>query len=150
MLRSYKYYLTNPAQLLSEYPYEAAQRACKNITSPKKVQLKKYKFLAPRDPEAMLQALHVQPIAAAVASENPYFQFYSKGILFSYLCGEKIDHAILIVGYGEDSALGPFWIVKNSWGSKWGENGYFRIAREMKKGESGHCGINLYVSHPIL
>ena len=72
-MRSYKYYLTNPAQLLTEYPYEAAQRACKNVTSPKKVQLKKYKFLAPRDPEAMLQALHVQPIAAAVASENPYF-----------------------------------------------------------------------------
>ena len=59
MLRSYKYYVTNPAQLLTEYPYEAVQRTCKNLTSPKKVQLKGYKFLTPRDPEAMLQALQI-------------------------------------------------------------------------------------------
>ena len=69
-------------------------------------------------------------------------QFYSKGILnpLKSLCKPtKIDHGVLIVGYGIENDK-KYWIVKNSWGNKWGEKGYFRILR----GE-GTCGINTYV-----
>ena len=68
----------------------------------------------------------------------------------SECCGSKIDHAVLIVGYGEDSIQGPFWIIKNSWGTLWGENGYFRIGRDTNSGSDGVCGINVYVTYPII
>jgi len=42
---------------------------------------------------------------------------------------QPTTHAVVIVGYGESSDLGKYWIVKNSWGAGWGENGYFRIER---------------------
>ena len=58
---------------------------------------------------------------------------------FDFLCPSTINHAITIVGYGTDGTT-PYWIIKNSWGESWGENGYFRLALGR-----GLCGINTYV-----
>lgn len=47
------------------------------------------------------------------------------------------NHAVLVVGFGTDTKTRePYWIVKNSWGPEWGENGYFRIRRG-----TDECGI---------
>lgn len=73
-------------------------------------------------------------------------QFYKKGIFKPVLgCNPtKLNHAVLITGYGEEGSK-PFWNVKNSWGPKWGEDGYFRIARGV-----GECGINTEVVTAIV
>lgn len=56
------------------------------------------------------------------------------------MCGTTIDHAVLLVGYGTEKNV-DYWLVKNSWTSKWGEQGYFRVLRDMTKKDEGMCGI---------
>jgi len=57
-----------------------------------------------------------------------HFQHYGTGIIPSSSTCSQPDHAVLLVGYGTDSGM-DYWKVKNSWGTTWGESGYFRIAR---------------------
>jgi len=86
------------------------------------------------------------PVAAAINAKP--LQYYTGGIinLGSAYCNPYVlDHAVLIVGFGISNNT-PYWIVKNSWGPYWGENGYFRVAR----GYGGVCGINRLVYSAIL
>jgi KDEL-tailed cysteine endopeptidase len=75
-----------------------------------------YGYAAVNDPGSIINALKVQPLAVAVQADKADFQFYSSGILSATTCGTSLNHAVLLVGYGQDSAGTPFWIVKNSWG----------------------------------
>jgi len=87
------------------------------------------------DAASIKQALvNYGPLGAAVDSTN--LQFYSNGI---YTCSGNVNvnHAITIIGYGADSQ-GTYWIIKNSWGTNWGMNGYFYL-------REGQCGINTYI-----
>ena len=109
-----------------------------------------YGYAAVNDPGSIINALKVQPLAVAVQADKADFQFYSSGILSATTCGTSLNHAVLLVGYGQDSAGTPFWIVKNSWGTSWGESGYIRIKRDTVSGSPGICGINQYVIYPII
>ena len=63
------------------------------------------------------------------------FRFYSSGILDSNECGKSFNHAVVVVGYTNDA-----WIVRNSWGTGWGEAGYVRIRKDTGR-NAGICGI---------
>jgi len=83
----------------------------------------------------------------AVAINATPLQYYTSGIInlsSAYCSPSALDHAVVIVGYGSSNGLN-YWIVRNSWGSAWGESGYFRIARGY-----GACGINQLVYTAIL
>lgn len=78
------------------------------------------------------------------------WQFYSNGIL-KRLCGDCQDHAVLLVGYGTEQDKGDFWIIKNSWSTKWGEEGYIRIGWEAPQTKSpDYCGVSLGGTIPLL
>jgi hypothetical protein len=61
-----------------------------------------------------------------------------------------LDHGVLVVGYGYDKTNDmEYWIVKNSWGQDWGENGYIRILKDSDNPE-GLCGIAMDPSIPLI
>ena len=75
---------------------------------------------------------------------------YSSGIYSDLSCGNQLDHGVLIVGYGYDLFHDmEYWIVKNSWGPQWGEDGYIRMERNIQD-SSGLCGIAMQPSIPTI
>jgi len=81
---------------------------------------------------------NVGPLAVAV--DASLWGGYSGGVFDSCSYSENIglNHAVQMVGYGTDPAEGDYWIVRNSWGSRWGEDGYIRLKRESEL----MCGTN--------
>jgi cathepsin L len=78
-------------------------------------------------------------------ADSRYFQLYTGGIIDSADCGTNLDHAVEIVGYGEENGI-LYWTVRNSWSSQWGESGYVRIARTESTDDVGICGIAMQPS----
>ena len=76
----------------------------------------------------------------------PCFQFYTSGVMDNTNCGHNLDHAVLAVGYGTDADSGKdYWLVKNSWASTWGDNGYIKMG--MVEGD-GICGVQMDPLYP--
>lgn len=99
----------------------------------------------PNDQLALKEAVSIRPVAIAIEADTRYFQSYSSGILTSTTCGTTLDHGVLIVGYGEENGQ-KYWLVKNSWGTTWGDDGYVKIARNESENDGGVCGIGMEAS----
>eukprot|EP00727_Mastigamoeba_balamuthi_P000576 m51a1_g10515 hypothetical protein (227) ;mRNA; f:194513-195528 len=102
-----------------------------------------YMGTVPSDNDVMSYMARYGPISVAVAADQ--FQYYTSGVLDSDQCSNSesaLNHAVVLVGYGTDSTTGKeYWMVRNSWGTLWGESGYIRVARGKNM-----CGINLMLS----
>lgn len=123
------------------------------------------------DERALLHAVRRQPVSVAIMASQRQFQLYMGGVFDDDGCGTELDHGVLITGYGRDNrtgkASGPptiecrsgvlnslyvnplqgYWLVKNSWGSGWGEGGYIRMA--MGVPPQGLCGLATMPSYPV-
>jgi len=91
--------------------------------------------------------VYKQPVSVRVDANSADFQSYKEGV-FTGACGTKLNHAMLVVGYGTTVDRTNYWIVKNSWSSGWGENGYIRMKRDVGTKE-GLCGIYISPMYPI-
>lgn len=132
---------------LSAYPYTAKDGTCQKCTSV--VSISSCADVEPNNQLALKSAVAKQPVSIAIEADTRYFQFYSGGVLTSTSCGTELDHGVLIVGYGEESGQ-KYWLVKNSWGATWGEDGYVKIARSESINDAGICGIAMDPSFPIV
>lgn len=83
--------------------------------------------------------MSLAPVSVCI-SDGPVFHLYKKGIIKGGDCGKYFDHCLLAVGYGSEDGV-DYWILKNSWGTSWGESGYVRVKREDGVQGPGICGV---------
>jgi len=124
-------------------PYTGVEGPC--YTSNPVMTISDYVNVA-TDEISLLAAVAIGPVSVGIQANHMAFQYYSGGVFSDASCGTYLDHAVLIVGYGTDSISGlDYWIVRNSWGSGWGESGYIRMIRN-----TNSCGIALLSSYPVV
>lgn len=131
------------------YPYKGADGTCNSKkTTAIAATITGYEDVPANDEKALLQAVANHPVSVAIDADGTAFQFYSSGI-FNGTCGTDLDHGVTVVGYGADADGTKYWLVKNSWGTGWGEDGYIKMQRDIDAKE-GLCGIAMEASYPTV
>ncbi|XP_050521097.1 procathepsin L [Daktulosphaira vitifoliae] len=149
MDQAFKYIKANKGlDTEKSYPYEAEDDKCRYKAENSGATDKGFVDIPEGDEESLMHALAtVGPISIAIDASSEKFQFYKKGVYYNPHCSsEQLDHGVLAVGYGTDSKGGDYWIVKNSWGTTWGDHGYVLMARN----KSNNCGIASSASYPLV
>lgn len=138
-------------ELESDYPYDGRNEKCHFFKKNAKVQVVGAVNITSNETKMAQWLIKNGPISIGINANA--MQFYIGGVShpFHFLCNPKdLDHGVLIVGYGISKyplfhKKLPYWIIKNSWGSRWGENGYYRVYRG-----DGTCGVNAMASSAIV
>jgi C1A family cysteine protease len=148
---AFKYVMEHGQCSLSAYPYVSGATKTGEICSSQQcnpvVHISSCSDVKPNDQLSLKAAVAQQPVAVAIEADTRYFQSYSGGVLTASTCGTNLDHGVLIIGYGTENGQ-DYWLVKNSWGTTWGENGYVKIARSSSTNDAGICGIAMEPSFP--
>ncbi|KAG6516447.1 ervatamin-B-like [Zingiber officinale] len=134
----------------ANYPYYGLQYNCDyTALSSNAVSILGYEDVPRCDEQSLMKAVAIQPVSVAIEASGSDFQLYTGGI-YNGPCGTNLDHAVNIVGYGTDDSTGTdYWIVRNSWGATWGDQGYILMAKDVSDPQ-GTCGIALQPSYPIM
>ena len=107
--------------------------------------------LIPNNETDLELALMQQPVSVAIEADQGAFMFYAGGVIPAKKCGTNLDHGVTAVGYGYDAKQKMhYYIIKNSWGPGWGENGYVRIQKDPRKTKHSACGIANDASYPVV
>jgi len=131
------------------YPYQGADGQCQSTSCTIGIPqggVVGFKDVTVDDTQSLMDAVAQQPVSIAIEADQSAFQLYTSGVLDGD-CGTNLDHGVLIVGYGAENGK-DYWLVKNSWGASWGENGYVKILRG--KAGAGECGIKSDPSYPVV
>lgn len=142
MVSAYRYAIQKGLCTEDDYPYKAKEEECQDDKCESAIEVKDIVDLRQFDGNLMKAAVSTGPISIGISCSSPIFQHYTSGVIDDPECGINIDHGVTIVGYTKD-----YWIIKNSWSSKWGEQGYMRVKYE-EKGR-GICGVNTDSCYPV-
>nr|AHW80377.1 cathepsin L protease [Cerebratulus lacteus] len=129
------------------YPYKHVDERCHFKKSCIGATVTGYVDVKQMDENALLQAsATIGPISVAIDAGHQSFQMYSHGVYNEPRCSQtQLDHGVLVVGYGTESGQ-DYWLVKNSWGATWGQNGYIMMSRN----KNNQCGIATSASYPLV
>ncbi|XP_076049060.1 procathepsin L-like [Oratosquilla oratoria] len=129
------------------YPYEAMDGECRFDNTTVGATCTGYVDLPSEDEDALKKAVSaIGPISVAIDAGHESFQFYQKGVYYEEECSSSLlDHGVLAIGYGTDNG-NDYWLVKNSWGTSWGMDGFIHMSRN----KDNNCGIATQASYPTV
>nr|XP_039274254.1 procathepsin L-like [Styela clava] len=128
------------------YPYEGQDDTCRYNKKYNAANDTGYVDIPSGDEQALKQAVaHVGPVSVAIDASHQSFQLYSSGVYDEPACTDQLDHGVLVVGYGTLDEK-DYWIVKNSWNTAWGKEGYILMSRN----KDNQCGIASSASYPTV
>ncbi len=122
---SFKYYEEYGVETETSYPYMNSDQVCHSEADKMVAKVKNYAQVEQYSDEALKEAVSEQPVSVCI--DSSHLGAYSGGVVDVATCGPnaQIDHCVLLYGYKGDE----YWMLKNSWGTWWGEEGYFRFAQ---------------------
>ncbi|GCB76086.1 cathepsin K-like [Scyliorhinus torazame] len=129
------------------YPYQAKKNdKCSFNNSKSVIKIKGFRRIKNYSEKQLAAVIRrVGPLSVLICSAHDSWRFYKSGILDNADCNnKKIDHAVLLIGYVDEHPTG-YWIIKNSWGTSWGERGYIRLVKGKNMCKITHCA-----SYPII
>ncbi|XP_034366419.1 cathepsin M-like [Arvicanthis niloticus] len=132
----------------ASYPYEEKEGPCRYNPDNSTASITGVGFVQANEDALMHAVATIGPISVAVDARHVSFLFYKRGIYYEPNCNSSVvTHSMLLVGYGfigEESDGKKYWLVKNSMGTRWGDRGYMKIAKDQRN----HCGIATYALYP--
>jgi len=133
----------------ASYPYLAEDGAkCMFKAASVGATMKSYKNVTQGSESDLQNKAYVGPTSVAIDASLDSFQFYSSGVYYDAQCSStQLDHGVLVTGWGVDtsSQIQDYWVVKNSWGTDWGMNGWIWMARN----KDNACGIATMATLPL-
>jgi len=144
---AFQYAMDNGMCLESAYPYTAKGGDCQKCDTV--VEMSSCTDVTKNNQIDLKEAVSRGPVSIAIEADTKAFQLYTSGVLTGDACGTNLDHGVLIAGYGEEDGT-EYWLVKNSWGPSWGDEGYIKIARSDSTNDAGVCGIAMQASYPVV
>ena len=116
------------------YPYVSGDGSdhleCQTEEGDSKVHTKGYSFAIDEEkkPDTLKRAIQGGPVGLMIKAGQDLFFQYESGVITEGCKSFPPDHGVLLVGYGYDEEVdAEYWLIKNSWGQRWGEDGYVRI-----------------------
>jgi KDEL-tailed cysteine endopeptidase len=146
MALAFKYSKNNAVETEDDYPYTSGsgtRGTCSYDRSRGVVSATSFSMVTPGSPDQLKAALNKGPVSIAIQADQRVFQQYTSGVLTEG-CGTQLDHGVLAVGYGVLDGT-EYFLVKNSWGPTWGDQGYIRLG--VQDGD-GVCGIQMQPVQP--
>lgn len=130
----------------TSYPYEAKDDKCRYKAATKGATDSGFVDIPENDEDKLKEAVAtIGPVSVAIDAAHDSFQLYKSGVYDEPACTDNLDHGVLAVGYGTLDGK-DYWIVKNSWGTSWGDQGYILMSRN----KGNQCGIASKASYPLV
>lgn len=133
----------------ASYPYRSQTSACSYDPSTRVGGIKGYALLRVDEKQLAEIVYNIGPVVVSIDSLHESYYSYAGGVYREPKCRLDLTYhmaSVLVVGFGKDEQFGDYWILKNSLGESWGENGYMRLARNA----GNMCGVATLALYPIV